>query len=111
MQEFCQKNCLPCEGGVKPLSNEEVHKYLENIPHWQHNEEKNSILREFKFKDFHQTMAFINAVAWIAHQENHHPDIEFGYNYCRIAYQTHAISGISENDLICASKINILLGN
>ena len=67
-----------------------------------------------KIKDYdaavvYQTMAFVNAIAWIAHCENHHPDLAVGYHYCHVTYQTHAIEGLSENDFICAAKIDALL--
>jgi 4a-hydroxytetrahydrobiopterin dehydratase len=64
-----------------------------------------AIERHFIFKNFHQTMAFTNAVAWIAHQENHHPDLKIGYQNCIVTYSTHAINGLTENDFICAAKI------
>ena len=61
-----------------------------------------------KFKDYYETMAFVNATAWISHQEGHHPDLEVGYSQCRVRYTTHAIGGLSENDFICAAKIDRL---
>ncbi len=72
-------------------------------------EARREIRRLFTFKGFHQTMAFVNAVAWIAHRENHHPDLEVGYNRCLVRYRTHAIGGLSENDFICAAKVDRLL--
>ena len=65
-----------------------------------------SIRRELAFKDFYRTMSFVNAVAHVANIEDHHPDLEVGYNYCRITFTTHAIKGLSENDFICAAKID-----
>jgi 4a-hydroxytetrahydrobiopterin dehydratase len=67
------------------------------------------ISRDFQFKDFHQTMAFVNAVAWIAHREDHHPDLEVGYGHCRVRFSTHAVGGLSQNDFICAAKVDELL--
>jgi 4a-hydroxytetrahydrobiopterin dehydratase len=67
------------------------------------------ISRDFEFKDFHQTMAFVNAVAWIAHREDHHPDLEVGYGRCRVRFSTHAVGGLSQNDFICAAKVDELL--
>jgi 4a-hydroxytetrahydrobiopterin dehydratase len=64
------------------------------------------IRREFKFKDFYRTMSFVNALAHLANIEDHHPDLEVGYNYCRVRYTTHAIGGLSDNDFICAAKID-----
>ncbi len=101
------KSCKPCEGGAAPLSAEEIAPLLAQLHGWELANRK--IVREFRFKDFHQTMAFVNAVAWIAHREDHHPDLEIGYNRCRVSYATHAIGGLSENDFICAAKVEGLL--
>ena len=73
-------------------------------------EDGKALKREFKFPDFYRTMSFVNAVAHIANQEDHHPDIECGWGYARIRYQTHAIGGLHENDFICAAKIDNLPG-
>ena len=75
---------------------------------WQLDVEAKSLLREFRFKDFFRTMSFVNALAHIANLEDHHPDLEVGYNYCRVRFSTHAIQGLSENDFICAAKIDEL---
>lgn len=110
MNELSQKKCLPCEGNVKPLSKEEVKEQLTKIKDWQADSSGNqSIHRTFDFKNYYQTMAFVNAVAWIAHQENHHPDLLVGYQRCQVTYSTHSIQGLSENDFICAAKVNELL--
>lgn len=76
-------------------------------PHWKL--ENNSIQREYRFHDFHETMAFVNALAWIAHQSNHHPDLEVGYNYCRIRFTTHDAGSVTEKDLLAAQQVNELL--
>lgn len=109
MSDLLAKTCKPCEGGVKPLNAEEARSMLAEIVDWKLIEQDTAIVRQFRFKNFHETMAFVNAVAWIAHQEDHHPDVTFGYNTCQVCYKTHAISGLSENDFICAAKINNLL--
>jgi 4a-hydroxytetrahydrobiopterin dehydratase len=75
-------------------------------PEWQLAADALSIRREFKFKDFYRTMSFTNALAHVANIEDHHPDLEVGYNYCRVLYTTHAVGGLSENDFICAAKID-----
>ena len=62
--------------------------------------------REFIFKDFHQTMAFVNGVALVAHQQDHHPDMQVSYNRCEVKFSTHSIGGLSENDFICAAKVD-----
>jgi 4a-hydroxytetrahydrobiopterin dehydratase len=82
---------------------------LQEIPGWDLGADKKSIVRKFSFKGFYPTMSFVNAVAYLAQQEGHHPDLFVGYNYCTINFTTHAIDGLSENDFICAAKINQLL--
>lgn len=110
MQDLAAKSCKPCEGGTEPLSAEAVKDHLGAIDgRWSAAKDNTTISAKFKFKNYYQTTAFINAVAWIAHTQDHHPDIGFGYNSCEITYSTHAIGGLSENDFICAAKIDRLL--
>jgi len=108
MPKLSDKKCVPCEGGVPALTREQAEEMLKEIPEWQLNDSATEINREFPFKNYLRTMSFVNAVAWIANQENHHPDMEVGYNRCKVTYSTHAINGLSENDFICAAKINDL---
>lgn len=103
------KKCKPCEGGTEPLNRDEAEKLLEQVHGWEISNDNKRISRRFEFKGFYKTMAFINAMAWIANQEMHHPDFEAGYNFCVVNFTTHAIDGLSENDFICAAKINALL--
>ena len=100
------KHCKSCEGGVKPLNKDQIKNMVAELSGWQASEDYKIIFKNFKFKNFHETMKFVNFVADIANQENHHPDLEVGYNHCLVKYTTHAISGLSENDFICATKIN-----
>ena len=108
MNDLTQKKCLPCEGGVEPLSQDEAKALLQQIPHWRLNDHCTEISKDFSFKDYYHTMDFVNKVASIADQENHHPTIEVGYGKCLVRYQTHATNGLSENDFICAAKIDQL---
>lgn len=110
MSELTTKHCRPCEGGVEPLGMEQAKALLAELHEdWKLEEDGKRIRRTFKFKDFHQTMAFVNAVAWIAHHEDHHPDLQVGYNRCVVSYTTHAIGGLSDNDFICAARVDALL--
>jgi 4a-hydroxytetrahydrobiopterin dehydratase len=102
-----QKHCRPCEGGTPPLNAAEVAALLQRLEGWEL--EGTCIGKTFQFKNFHQTMAFVNAVAWIAQREGHHPDLQVGFNHCRVAYTTHAAGGLSENDFICAARVDALL--
>lgn len=110
MTELAQRKCLPCEGGVPPLTRAESEKYLAKLaPDWQLNDSATEIGKSFKFLDFYRTMSFVNALAHIANIEDHHPDLSVGYNYCHVRYSTHSVKGLSENDFICAAKIDRLL--
>lgn len=88
------------------MSTNQVNDMLARVDGWA--VEGDGITKTFTFKNYYQTMAFVNAVAWIAHTEDHHPGMEVGYKTCRVRYSTHAIGGISENDFICAAKIDAL---
>ena len=100
------KQCKPCEGSVPALTNDEAVTLLSQLDGWQLTDK--IISKNFSFKNYYQTMAFVNATTWISHREDHHPDITVGYNQCRVVYTTHAINGLSENDFICAAKIDKL---
>ena len=107
MNDLTSKRCKPCEGGVPPLSNSDAQQLLGKLAKgWVLSKDAPVIRREFKFKDFYRTMSFVNALAHIANIEDHHPDLEVGYGYCRVQFTTHAIKGLSENDFICAAKID-----
>ena len=103
------KSCKPCEGGMTPMEQREIETMLQALPGWQHH--KGQISKTYTFKNFHETMAFVNAVAEVAHKEDHHPNLEVSYKNCVIHYSTHAIGGLSENDFICAAKIDALTVN
>ena len=107
------KKCVPCHGGVSALSTDEAQRMLGRLlsndkDGWRIVEDGKALKREFKFADFYRAMSFVNAVAHVANAEDHHPDIECGWGYVRIRYQTHAIGGLHENDFICAAKIDAL---
>lgn len=110
MTELVKKRCIPCEGGVKALDRAAAEKLMKQIgPQWKLSADGKQITGVFEFKNYYRTTAFVNAVAWIAHNEDHHPDISFGYKTATIMYWTHAINGLSENDFICAAKVDALL--
>ncbi len=109
MNHLRDKHCKPCEGGVEPLDRVQAEDYLDKLATgWTIDAAGKVIAKEFRFADFHHTMAFVNALAWIAHGEDHHPDLELGYGRCLVRYSTHAIAGLSENDFICAAKTDAL---
>ncbi len=103
------KSCSACEGKSNALTKDETKKLLQEVPNWEPNDSHTAISCTLKCENFHEVMSAINGVACLANIENHHPDISLGYNYCHITFTTHAVNGLSENDFICASKINLLL--
>ncbi len=104
--DLVSRKCKPCEGGVAPMTDGEIRSLLGKLSGWAYRD--GVITKTFTFPNYWQTMAFVNAAAWISHREDHHPDLAVGYNQCRVDYSTHAIKGISENDFICAAKIDAL---
>ena len=99
--------CVPCEKGGSPLSDTEVARYLTGLTGWE--TAGGAIRKKFAFKNYCQTMAFVNAVAWIAQSQGHHPDLTVSYGACQVSYTTHAMGGLSENDFICAARVDALL--
>jgi 4a-hydroxytetrahydrobiopterin dehydratase len=108
-EDLVTKKCAPCEGGVAPLPPERARELQKQLhKDWRLSDDAKSLKRSVKFKDFYRTMSFVNALAHIANTEDHHPDLEVGYDHCRITYSTHSIDGLSDNDFICAAKIDRL---
>ncbi len=107
-QKLSLKRCVPCEGGVPALSTRAAKALLKKIDGW--NITDGVLTKSFKFADYYQTMAFVNAIAFVSHREDHHPDLFVSYNQCTVSYLTHAINGLSENDFICAAKLDALSG-
>lgn len=104
-ESLTKKHCVPCEGGVEPMTRTEFEPYLEQVADWRFIENDKKMERDFQFKDFPQAMKFVNKLADIAEEEGHHPDILIhGWNKVRITLWTHAIGGLSINDFILATK-------
>jgi len=104
---LANKRCKPCEGGTTPLSADATDGLLAQLDGWVR--EGSEIKKTYRFKNYYQTMAFVNAAAYVSHQEDHHPDLLVSYKTCSVTYTTHAISGLSENDFICAAKLDALV--
>ena len=103
------RKCEACAAGTPPLDAVEAAELLRELDDgWRIAEDGKSLRHAYGFKDFYRTMAFVNAVAWIANTEDHHPDLEVGYNHCRVEFSTHSVGGLSENDFICAAKLDAL---
>ncbi len=99
-----------CQREVLRLDADEISQRTTEInSSWVIDADDPQIVRIFKFKNYYQTIAFVNAVAWIAHSEDHHPDLEVGYNRCIVHFSTHSVGGLSNNDFICAAKLDALI--
>ena len=92
---------------MNKLNAQEIAKRLAQVPGWELRGDQ--IVKTFEFKNYYETMAFVNATAWVSHREDHHPDIELGYNKCSIRYSTHSVGGLSDSDFACAGKIERLM--
>ena len=110
INDLDKKHCVPCEGGVEPLDMAAAKQISQAIdPAWKISDDATYIEREFKFANYDKTISFVNAVAWIAESEDHHPDLVVKYGSCGVKYATHSIGGLSENDFICAKKIDNMI--
>ena len=109
MDELVKLSCRPLEKGTPPVTENRAAMLRQQLHgDWNLQQQPPEINRSFRFRNYYETIAFVNALAWIAHQEDHHPNLEVSYNRCVVHYSTHSISGISENDFICAAKIDAL---
>jgi len=105
--DLSDKHCVPCEGGVAPLADDELRKMMADLHEgWTLDPNGEKITRRMEFKGFAKAMLHANLAAFIGDQEGHHPDIAFGWGYCDVTFSTHAIGGLSENDFICAAKFD-----
>ena len=107
---LADKHCVPCEGGVAAYDLDQAQQLLTELnPDWQLSADGLKLERKYKFKNFAKTMYFVNILAWLADKEGHHPDASFGYNYCHVTFTTHAAKGLTENDFVCAAKLDQML--
>lgn len=106
MTSLLHRQCKPLEGG-QPMDESEIRAHLNEVSGWH--AAGGAIEKTFTFKDFHETMAFLNAMAWICHVEDHHPDVSLSYGRCVVRFNTHSVGGVSVNDFICAAKVNALV--
>ena len=108
--ELGKQQCSNLSAEIPALEHEVATAYIQELdPQWQLNKEEKTISHAYTFSNYYQTMAFVNVVAQIAHQQNHHPDLLVSYNRCTVTYSTHNVDGLSINDFICAAKINTAL--
>ena len=103
-------HCIPRKGSEHKLTEARVRELLPDVPGWELVEDGHALSKTFKFKDYYRTMAFVNALAFVANREDHHPDLSVHYDRCVVRFSTHDVGGLSENDFICAAKTEALTG-
>lgn len=107
MTNLSSQQCSNLSSDDSPLDDAQSSDFLKQLnPQWQLDNQAKTISFSYTFKNYYQTIAFVNVIAQIAHQQNHHPDLSVNYNRCKVTYSTHSVSGLSINDFICAAKIN-----
>ncbi len=105
MTDLLKQHCQPLSGA--PMPEADIAKHLRQVSGWALND--GAIEKAFKFTDYHHTIAFVNALAWIAHTEDHHPNLAVSYDRCAVRFNTHSVGGLSINDFICAAKADALV--
>ncbi len=109
MIDLANQHCESRKGSQHLLNPTQVSALLLQVPGWHISTDGKAIIKDFKFDDFHRTLGFINAVGFMANREDHHPDIEAGYGHCHLLWSTHDVGGLSQNDFICAARVEALL--
>ncbi|MRX50626.1 4a-hydroxytetrahydrobiopterin dehydratase [Paracoccus sp. S-4012] len=109
MSDLASRRCVPCEGGTPPLPSERAREMLGELDGWSLTEDGRAITRRLSFKGFAKAQQTANVAAWAGDREGHHPDIRFGWGYCEVSYTTHEAGGLTDNDFICAAKLDRIL--
>ena len=108
LAQLAARNCKPLKGDAHRLAREDAAALLAALPDWELVEDGAAIRRTFRFKDYYQTLAFVNALAYVAHAQDHHPDLGVHYDRAVVRFSTHDVGGLSDNDFICAAKASQL---
>lgn len=105
---LARAHCIPLRGSEHRLGQARIAELMPELPGWELVEDGHALSRTFRFRNFHETMAFVNALAYMAHREDHHPDLGVHYDRAVVRYSTHDVGGLSENDFICAARADAL---
>ena len=103
---YTEQHCRDYASDESALNLSEIEQRRRHTPHWQYVATENQLVRTYRFADYKETIAFVNLVARVAEAENHHPEMVVGYNRCKVSYYTHTVNGLTDNDFICAAKID-----
>ncbi len=106
LEQLLHARSHPAKGAA--MTKDAIDAQLAALPAWHFDPKRTAIVRRFTFADFHETIEFVNAVAWMIHGEDHHPDLTVGYDRCEVAFSTHSVGGLSINDFVCAAKCDAI---
>ena len=106
--DLSSRTCVPCRGGIPPLTRAEAERYLRKAPGWTLADDARGIERSFKFGNFREALSFVGKVGELSETQGHHPDISFGWGWAKVSWQTKKIKGLHENDFIMAAKTDAL---
>lgn len=106
--DLADKDCQPCKGGVAPYGADEAREMTARLDGWTLSDKSDAISRRFEFKGFLRAVEMANLAAWLGNKQGHHPDIAFGWGYCTVTFTTHEAGGLTENDFICAARLDAL---
>jgi 4a-hydroxytetrahydrobiopterin dehydratase len=109
MTDLANKTCQPCTGGIAPLDATTARAQVDALTGWLLSDDATTMTRRFDFQGFAKAVEMANLAAWLGNKQGHHPDIAFGWGYCAVSFTTHAAGGLTENDLICAARLNSLV--
>lgn len=107
--DLAAKTCVPCDGGTPTLPGDRARALLADLDGWTISADGTAISRRLTFRNFARAMQAANLAGWLGEREGHHPDISFGWGYCKVSFTTHAAAGLTDNDFICAAKLDRLL--
>jgi 4a-hydroxytetrahydrobiopterin dehydratase len=108
IKDLSDQSCVPLKGKEHQLSAARTRELVAVLPGWELGPGESYVQKQFKFADFLHALAFVNALGWLAEQQNHHPDLELGWGRCLVKFSTHDVGGLSMNDFICAAKVETL---
>ncbi|MFD1794660.1 4a-hydroxytetrahydrobiopterin dehydratase [Paracoccus aurantiacus] len=109
MTALANRTCTACKDGTPPLGADDVKRMLTELNDWTLSDDGTTISRRFEFKGFAKAVEMANLAAWLGNKQGHHPDVAFGWGYCLVSFTTHAAGGLTENDFICAARLDALV--
>lgn len=108
MSDLATRTCTPCTGAMPAMDASAAAQAVAGLPGWTLAADGHAMTRRWEFKGFARAVQMANLAAWLGENQGHHPDVRFGWGYCEVTFTTHAAGGLTENDLICAARLNAI---